>query len=192
MKENSKLFKNAQRTLNEFLATSALVSTPSIPPRKRVTPEPEEALSLHPSQTSPYQEREEARRLAKEKGRGGEGEEGGEVEGEDDEEDGEEDAGVAAGAVVGVACPPQAADAKHPACWEPGSVFLGDLAVCTFFNILITICTYNIRQGEPCVLLRDVRPCSRGCALNNGVSSVSSESSRARSVSLTSSCRTIP
>ncbi len=64
--------------------------------------------------------------------------------------------------MVGVACPPQAAEAKHPACWEPGSVFLGDLAVCTFSNILNTICTYNIRQGEPCVLLRDVGPDAHG------------------------------
>jgi hypothetical protein len=117
----------------------------------------EPSQSQHPSQTSPYQEREEARRrLAEEKGRGGEGED------DDDEEDGEEDAGVAVGAVAGVACPQQAADAKHPACWQPGSVFLGDLEVCTFCNILITTCTYNIRQGEPCVLLVAVGPDAHG------------------------------
>jgi len=99
----------------------------------------EPSQSQHPSQTSPYQEREEARRrLAEEKGRGGEGED------DDDEEDGEEDAGVAVGAVAGVACPQQAADAKHPACWQPGSVFLGDL------------------EGEPCVLLVAVGPDAHG------------------------------
>jgi hypothetical protein len=42
-----------KRTLNEFLATSALVSTPSIPPRKRATPEPEGHSPCTPARPPP-------------------------------------------------------------------------------------------------------------------------------------------
>ena len=44
--------------------------------------------------------------------------------------------GHANGSVVSGRCPPTANGTQHPACWEPGSVFVDDLEVCTLYLYL--------------------------------------------------------
>ncbi len=44
--------------------------------------------------------------------------------------------GHANGSVVSGRCPPTANGTQNPACWEPGSVFVDDLEVCTLYLYL--------------------------------------------------------
>ncbi len=85
--------------------------------------------------------RAKARRLAEAVGEG---------EGKEEENQKRAVNGHANGSVVSGRCPrgPTANGTQHPACWEPGSVFVDDLEVCTLYLYLDLCIILPLRKNS--------------------------------------------